>query len=397
MLNYWKLRGSLASTARLNSAYSTQSVFVNNFASSVIPAFSYGFTNNNPDLRPERQSTFEVGTEFKLLKNRLTVEGTYYNTLTKDQIIENMRLSYGTGFVLNTQNAASTRNEGIEIAIDYQAVQKKDFGWNIRFNFNKMWNSVVAFPPNVSEFYIADTWLYNNARASVLGVGSPTTGISAWGYLRNNAGQILINPSNGLPISDGVFKLRGDRNPAFRLGTTNSFRYKNWRLSFLWDLKIGGDIFNANNMFLTNIGRSPLTLDRFVPRVIDGVLNDGFANTPTPTKNTISVIPGYNDAYYSASQMPEEAFIEKNVNWLSLRDITVSYAFSPKLIRKVNGLKSASVFLTGNDLFLITNYSGADPQVSGNTAATRGVGSFGFDYGTLAAPISINFGVRVGF
>ena len=397
VLNYWKLRGSLASTARLNSAYSTQSVFVNNFASSVIPAFSYGFTNNNPDLRPERQSTFEVGTEFKLLKNRLTVEGTYYNTLTKDQIIENMRLSYGTGFVLNTQNAASTRNEGIEIAIDYQAVQKKDFGWNIRFNFNKMWNSVVAFPPNVSEFYIADTWLYNNARASVLGVGSPTTGISAWGYLRNNAGQILINPSNGLPISDGVFKLRGDRNPAFRLGTTNSFRYKNWRLSFLWDLKIGGDIFNANNMFLTNIGRSPLTLDRFVPRVIDGVLNDGFANTPTPTKNTISVIPGYNDAYYSASQMPEEAFIEKNVNWLSLRDITVSYAFSPKLIRKVNGLKSASVFLTGNDLFLITNYSGADPQVSGNTAATRGVGSFGFDYGTLAAPISINFGVRVGF
>ena len=396
-LTYWKLRSSLASTARLNSAYSTQSVFVNNFASSNIPAFSYGFTNNNPDLKPERQSTYEVGTEIKLFKGKLGIEGTYYNTLTKGQIIENMRLSYGTGFVLNTQNAASTRNEGVEVSIDYQAFNKKEFGWNIRLNFNRMWNQVVDFPPNVAEFYIADTWLYGNARASVLGIGSPTTGIASWGYSRNNAGQILINPSTGLPFTDGVFKLRGDRNPAFTLGINNSFRYKNWRLSFLWDLKVGGDIFNANNMLLTSIGRSPLTVDRFKPRVIAGVLNDGFANSATPTINTIAVIPGYNDAYYTASVMPEEAFIEKKINWLRLRDITVSYSLNPATVRKINGLKNASIFITGNDLFLITNYTGADPQVSGNTSATRGVGAFGFDYGTLATPVSVNFGIRVGF
>jgi TonB-linked SusC/RagA family outer membrane protein len=397
VFNYWKLRGSMANTARLNSAYSTQSVFVNNFGSSNIPAYSYGFTNNNPDLQPERQSTYEIGTEFKLLKNRLSIDATYYNTLTKGQIIENMRLSYGTGFVLNTQNAASTRNEGVEIAIDYQVVQKKDFGWNTRLNFNKMWNSVVGFPANVSEFYISDTWLYGNARASVLGLGSPTTGIASWGYARNNAGQILINPSTGLPFTDGRFKLRGDRNPAFTLGIQNSIRYKNWRLSFLWDLKIGGDIFNANEMMLTSIGRSNRTIDRFTPRVIDGVLNDGFANSATPTKNTISVIPAYNDAYYTASAMPEEAFIQKNVNWLRMRDITLSYSLTERALRNLNGVKSASIFITGNDLFLITNYMGADPQVSGNTAATRGVGAFGFDYGTLATPIGVNFGVRVGF
>jgi TonB-linked SusC/RagA family outer membrane protein len=397
VLNYWKLRGSMANTARLNSAYSTQSVFVNNFGSSNGPAYSYGFTNNNPDLQPERQSTYEIGTEFKFLKNRLSIDATYYNTLTKGQIIENMRLSYGTGFVLNTQNAASTRNEGVEIAIDYQLVQKKDFGWNTRLNFNKMWNAVVGFPANVSEFYISDTWLYGNARASVLGLGSPTTGIASWGYARNNAGQILINPSTGLPLTDGRFSLRGDRNPAFTLGIQNSIRYKNWRLSFLWDLKIGGDIFNANEMLLTSIGRSNRTADRFTPRVIAGVLNDAFANTATPTKNTISVIPAYNDAYYTASSMPEEAFIQKNVNWLRMRDITLSYSLTDRALRNLNGVKSASIFITGNDLFLITNYMGADPQVSGNTAATRGVGAFGFDYGTLATPIGVNFGVRVGF
>jgi hypothetical protein len=150
-------------------------------------------------------------------------------------------------------------------------------------------------------------------------------------------------------------------------------------------------------MLLTSIGRSNRTIDRFTPRVINGVLNDGFANTATPTKNTISVIPAYNDAYYTASSMPEEAFIQKNVNWLRMRDITLSYSLTDRALRNLNGVKSASIFITGNDLFLITNYMGADPQVSGNTAATRGVGAFGFDYGTLATPIGVNFGVRVGF
>ncbi len=80
-------------------------------------AILYGFTNNNAELEPEKQSTYEVGTEFRMFKSRLNFEITYYNTLNKGQIIEDFRLSYGTGFVLNTQNAGSTRNKGIEIAL----------------------------------------------------------------------------------------------------------------------------------------------------------------------------------------------------------------------------------------------------------------------------------------
>jgi hypothetical protein len=95
--------------------------------------------------------------------------------------------------------------------------------------------------------------------------------------------------------------------------------------------------------------------------------------------------------------MPEEQFIEKDVNWARMRELTVSYMFNPRPLRDVNALKSLEVFVTGNDLILITNYTGADPQVSGNTAGTRGVGGFGFDYGTLATPTSINFGLRAGF
>jgi TonB-linked SusC/RagA family outer membrane protein len=392
ILTYWKLRASLASTARLNTPYSTQSVFVNNFASG--GGFSYGFTNANPDLRPERQQTYEIGTEMRFFKNKFGIEATFYNTLNKDQIIENFRLSYGTGFVLNTQNAGSTRNTGVEIVLTAPLVNNRNFGWNMQANFNKMWNKVIPLPPNVSEYYIADTWLYANARAGLVLNGRTTT-ITANTYLRNNAGQILVNPNNGIPLVDGTFKPVGDRNPDFTLGWSNNLRYKNWRLNILWDLKMGGDIFNGTALFLARIGRHQITADRENSRVIEGVLNDGKQNSATPTPNTISIIPQFNSAYYTT--LPEEAFIEKDVNWLRLRDITLSYVCNPRPLKDFRSLKSLEFFITGNDLILLTNYTGADPQVNGNTAGSRGVGGFGFDYGTLAVPISLNFGLRAGF
>lgn len=392
VLSYWKLRASLASTARLNTPYSTQSVFVNNFASG--GGYSYGFTNANPDLRPEKQQTYEIGTEMRFFKNRFGIEATYYNTLNKDQIIENFRLSYGTGYVLNTQNAASTRNTGIEVVVTAPLVNNRNFGWNMQANFNKMWNKVIKMPANVSEYYIADTWLYGNARGGLV-LNGRTTSITANTYQRNNAGQIVVNPNNGIPVVDGTFRLAGDRNPDFTLGWSNNFRYKNWRLSVLWDLKMGGDIFNGTGLFLARIGRHPITADRMTSRVIEGVLNDGKQNSATPTPNTISVTPFYNSSYYST--MPEEAFIEKDVNWLRLRDVSLTYVCNPRPIKDIRSLKSLEFFVTGNDLLLFTNYTGADPQVNGNTAGSRGVGGFGFDYGTLAIPISLNFGVRAGF
>ncbi|HUC82940.1 MAG TPA: SusC/RagA family TonB-linked outer membrane protein [Flavisolibacter sp.] len=392
VINYFKLRGSIARTARLNSPYSTQSVFVNHLASG--GGFSYGFTNNNPDLEPEMQRTFEFGMEWRLLKNKVNLEATYYNTLNKGQIIEGFRLSYGTGYVLNSQNAGSTRNQGIEISLDVTPVRTTNFSYNSRFNFNHMWNKVVGLPKNVAEYYLADTWLYGNARAG-LSIGGPTTTITGYGYLRNNNGDILISPTTGLPVIDATFKIRGDRNPDFTLGWNNSFTYKNFRFNFLWDFKVGGDIYNGTQQYLTTIGRSTLTADRMTPRVIAGVLQDGLENTATPTPNNISVTPYYNEQYYRA--LPEEAFIERNVNWARLRDLTLSYTFPQSFAGKIRGVKNLGVFFTANDLILISNYSGADPGVNGNTAGGRGVGAFGFDYGTLPAPISLNFGLRASF
>lgn len=393
VISYMKLRGSLAQTARSSSPYANQSVF--NFVLSSGGGYAYAFNNNNFFLEPERQKTYELGAEFKLFKNKINLDVTYYNTLNEKQIAENFRASYATGYVLNTLNVGSTRNTGIEISLDATPVQSKNFSWNFRLNFNRMRNEVLTLPDNVPEFYISDTWLYGNARGGLI-KGGPSTSITAYGYARNNNGDVLIDPANGLPLVDANFKVRGDRNPNYTLGILNNLRYKNWSLSMLWDLKVGGDVFNGTDMFLTLRGKSTRTDDRKTPRVVQGVLRDGLENSATPTKNSIVVIPYDLQTYYT-SRMPEEEFIQKNVNWFRLRDITLNYTLPPNAIKKYPFLKSLGFFVTGNDLILITNYLGADPAVSGNTAGTRGVGGFGFDYGNIATPISINVGLKANF
>jgi hypothetical protein len=397
VLDFAKLRLSLANTARQPYPYLNQSVFVNNLQSSNVGTiYTYGFQNNNPDLKPERQRTYSIGSELRFFNNRLNFDITYYNTYAFNIIAQNFRASYGTGFVLNTQNAASLRNQGVEVVSDINIIQNTNTTWDLQLNFNRMWSKVLSLPQSIGyEMYLSDTWLYGNARVGFIR-GLPATTITSYHYKTNNQGKILITPSTGLPIPDGTFTPAGDRNPTFTLGAQNNIRYKNWSLSFLWDIRIGGDIFDATEMYLTEIGKSRLTDDRTTPRVIPGVLNDGQQNSSNPTPNTIQILPYSLSSYYTS--IPESEFIQHNVNWLRLRDLTLTYNLPQQKVQHiVKGVKQLSVFATGNDLLLFTNYKGADPAVNGNTAGEPGVGAAGFDYGVLPAPTSLNFGLRIVF
>lgn len=396
VLNYAKLRGSMANTARLNDPYSNQSFFVNNQNSSVIPGFTYGFTNADENLKPERQKTYELGMELRMFNNDISLEMAYYNTLCTDQISQGYRASYATGYILNTQNASSLRNQGLELTVNLMPIKKKDFNWAVTFNFNHMWSKVLTLPASIgllNDYYNSDTYI-SNVRGGLIR-GHSTGTITGSTYTRNNAGQILINPTTGLPVITSGNALIGDRTPKFTLGTLNAFRYKNWSLSFLWDIKMGGDIYNGTDQVLTGLGKSARTASRNTPVVIKGVLNDGLQNSANPTINTIVVIPYYLSSYYTT--LPDEEFIQKNVNWLRLRDLTLSYMMPGKMIQRINGLKAFSLFITGNDLVLITNYKGADPAINSNNPGTGGIGGYGLDLGSMPTPLSLSFGFRANF
>jgi TonB-linked SusC/RagA family outer membrane protein len=393
-INQGKLRASFATVGkdappfRVKPAYEAQTTTGG--------GFSYGFTGPNPDLLPEKIKSFEIGAELSFLKDRIKLDFAYYKKTSTNQILKDLRGSYGTGFILATVNGGELYNRGIEVTIDAIPVVTKNFKWNSSVNFATVRSKLVKLSDQIPEFYDSDTWLYSNVRNGIR-VGGTLTTLTGQSFQRNAAGQILINPANGLPITELLWNVVGDRNPDFLMGLSNSFTYKSLSLSFLIDIRKGGDVYNATDAFLYRNGLSDKTLDREQARIFEGVLKDGLENSPTPTRNTIQVIPYFNSVAYYQTAVADEQFIEQDVNWLRFRDVTVSYNLPRPWLTKLRIVKSARVYVTATDLFMITNYSGGDPGVNGTNSATGGSGGSGFDFGNLPLPRVFNFGINLSF
>jgi TonB-linked SusC/RagA family outer membrane protein len=391
VLTYLKLRGSYAEVAKDAPPHRIGSILEPRLTTG--GGYSYGFFGGNPGLKPEYVIAREVGFEARLFKDRVTLDASHFFRTSYDQITP-PRTSYGTGFILSFINSGILSNWGYEAALGITPIRSKNINWTLNFNFTRIDSRADRLPLDLPEFYVSDSWLFSQVRNSMFKGGTLSTfGIED--YLRNSRGDILINPGTGLPeFNTNVFTPVGDRNPDFTLGIGNSLSIKNFSLNFLFDIRKGGDVFNGNELFLFQNGYSNRFLDRTQPYVFKGVLRDGRENTENPTPNTLAVVPQYQNGFFSSFSPAD--FIERDINWVRLRELTISYRIPANALSGNKFLRSASVFLTGNDLFIITNYSGADPSVNGNTAASPGANAAGFDYGTLANPRAVTMGVRLG-
>ena len=365
------------------------------FKTTSFGGYGYDFWGPNLALKPEFKRSVEGGVELSFFNGRLGLDATAYRATTKDQIINDIRGSYGTGFILFNLNGAATRSRGLELTVRGTPISRPSFSWDMTVNWAASGSIVTHLPNAIPESYVSDTWLYGNVRNGTQ-VGLSTMSLTGFYYLRNNQGQLLIDPASGLPIRSNAVSANFvdggyDRQPDFTMGVANTLRHKRWSLDFLLDIRKGGDIFNATEHYLTVRGLSTETLDRDQPRIVQGVLRDGRENSSNPTPNNIVIVPSVQTGFYT--NMSEELFIEKDINWLRLRDVTIRYEIPGRLL----GARNASVYLTGTDLFIITNYTGLDPIVNGNTAAVGGSGAVGIDFGNFPMPRGVNFGVSVGF
>ena len=393
-VTYLKYRINYATTGRDPR---TPYVTSNRFAQSTFTGggFSPFVTQGNPQLRAEFSQQFETGLEAKFLKGRLGFDLTYYSNKTVDQLL-NPRLSYASGAILKWINGGDVENRGWEMQITGTPIKSKKFTWDVTVNWARNRNEILRMPSDLPFFYNSDTWIAGIRNIATK--GGSIFDLAATRFLRNTRGDVLITPTSGLPVRISDYIKVGSRQPDWNMGLINSFSFLNdWNLSFNLDIRKGGDIFNGTEWFLYSRGASVRTLDRETPRVIRGVLQDGLENTANPTQNTIVLTPFARSEFYSLG-VAEEDFIERNINWVRLRDVTLSYRLSNKLIKRQNLFKSASVFFTGTDLFILTNYRGTDPAANANNAASRGgIGGVGMDYGNMATPVGINFGVRAQF
>lgn len=393
-LNYMKLRFNYATTGKsVYTAYAIDFAFVSQITTG--GGYSLGVTGGNQNLKPEITRQRDLGIEFKVLKNRLGVDFTYYSLKSRDQILA-ARTSYLTGYILKFINGGLVQNRGIELQLTGTPIQSKKFTWDLTVNFDRNVGEILEMPKDLPFYYDSDTWLYGNARSQAF-KGAFTGNLAGYNFQKNDNGQLLIDPATGYPITNSTFQNIADRQPDFKIGIINSFSYAGFNLNFNLDIRKGGDVFNANEMYLYTLGLSKKTLDRETPRVIQGVLRDGLENTATPTLNNIALTPYYTQAYYTTTANVSEADFIESVDWLRLRDISLSYKLPTNMLKRIGVLKGATVTVSAQDLFMITNYSGADPNVNGLNASSRGLGGAGIDFGAISSPRRINFGFRFQF
>jgi ferric enterobactin receptor len=356
--------------------------------------FATDVTLGNPDLAAEFTTTTDLGMDLAFLKNRLSMNFSYYFIKSDGQITA-PRLSYGTGAILAWINSGVIENRGFELTVKGTPILKKDFSWDITANVTRQRGEIKSLPGDQTTFYVSDSWLADNVRKQYF-VGNSVSALAGTDYLRNKNGEVLINPVNGMPIKDTNFSPMGDAAPDFGLGINNNFTYKNFSLSFLLDIRKGGDIYNATEAYLYARGMSKLSLDREEPRIIKGVMRDGLENSDNPTPNNIVVIPYITTSYYSTFYNVND-FIERDINWLRLKEVTLRYNLPKTLFNSSKVFKSASIFATGTDLLLLTNYKGVDPSVNGLSAASGGTGGTGIDFGSFGLPKTYSFGINVAF
>ena len=396
-LTLGKLRGSIAQVGKDALPFSLYPALEAQLTTG--GGYGYGFTAPNPFLRPEKVTSQEIGLELQFFNNRLSFDAAFYKSKSVDQIINGLRISYGTGFILKNVNAGEMENTGMEFMLKGSPIKKKDFSWDIGLNFTKTDSKLLQLGQGIPEYYNSDTWLFGNVRNGARVGNSLTTFTARFTFDKNKNGDILISPSTGLPlqIDNASWPVAGDRNPDFMIGLSNMFSYKRFSFSFLWDIRKGGDVFNATGLYLYTRGLHEKTLENregFI--IIPGILKDGLENTANPTKNNISINPYYNNTYYSTSLLDQE-FIEKDVDWVRLRDVSIAYELPGNWIADTKVIKRMTLAFTATDLLLFTNYSGGDPGSNAVTSATGGSGGAGFDYGSLPVSKRYNFTIRTTF
>lgn len=361
--------------------------------------FRYGWYGPNEKLKPEMTTSYEIGAEARFLNDRINADFTYYWTKCEDQYITAFRLSYATGFVLNNMNVGTFKTNGWDLHIDAD-ILRTQFGlrWNLGVNLSSSTSEVTKLPKNVKEYYNAYTWLSENLRNGI-SVGHPVTTMTGKAYKRNKNGDILINPSTGIPVVESDWSVLGDRQPKLEYGITTNVSFKGFRLSALFSGKFGATVVNATKRDMMSTGSSweSVKLRKSDPVVFKGVLENGLENTDNPTINNIAVsYANFGSSVYAGG---DEDWLEKDVNYLRLAELRFSYSVPGNWLARVTGkfVQSASVWVKANDLVTWTNYSGIDPVGNSNSAALGGSGGIGIDYWGVPNPRGFSLGVSLTF
>lgn len=350
----------------------------------------------NPDVKWEATEQTNLGMDAYFLNNRVNITMDVYQRNTNNALL-NRRLPGSTGYQFVLDNIGAIRNQGIEVAVQTQNIQKRNFSWATMFNISFQKNVVARLNSAGFRPYIGSNEEMAINQTSWVEEGQPIGSFKGYKVkgIFKNADEIAAAPFQSPQTKpgdiqfedvnkDGVIDskdqaLLGKASPDFYGGLTNTLRYKNFELTIVFNYSYGNKIFNATRQ--TTEGMSG------AGEQTTGVKNRWTADNPnTDMPRAVYFDPNQNGRV-------SDRWIEDG-SFIRLRTLTLSYRFDRSILAKAR-LGEASVYVSGGNLLTWTKYSGYDPEI--NTDDVNGNVVAGVDYLNAPQPRTCSLGLRLAF
>ncbi len=379
-IDYLKVRASWAQVGndtdpyQIAYTYSKRSSNVNSLLEMQLPPV-YPLV----DLKPEKTDSWEVGFEYRMFKNRLGLDLTYYNTKTHNQILS-IGTASSSGYEARMVNAGEISSHGIEVMVNGTPVLNKDWRWDVNLNWGSNRTKCVRLTDQIKRYTLGET----RVASVVVNEGSQFGDIVAKNaYKRDANGKVLVG-TDGLPLKE-TDKVIGNMMPKWTGSIGNTVTYKDFSFTALVDMLYGGDFISMTDAYASTAGNSKRSLEGRDGMVFNGIVES------TGQANTTSVKA---EAFYNSiggSSAVAEEFMYKRT-YVKMGELAFGWMLPKKWITHTP-LQSVKLSLVARDLF----YLYKDAPVSAESSFSREDYAQAFEYASLPPTRAIGFSVNVKF
>lgn len=359
----------------------------------------------NDKLKWETTAQIDAGVDLAFFDNRIKFTGDWYRKNTYDLLLE-ATIPASSGFTTEMLNIGSMRNSGLELTFDFVPVRTRDFEWGVNFNIGINRNTVTALTDGQRSLLRAVSWdqKYNSQYAYITQVGKPTgmmygliydgtykaDDFTDGGSLKNGVPYLnSVGRDNVMPgdpkyrdvngdgvVDDNDRTVIGCGQPLHTGGFGTNLSWKGFDMSLFFQWSYGNDVLNANRLIFE--AGTKLNLNQFTS------YNDRWHELRNPTSDIPRANANGMDIY--SSRVVEDG------SFLRLRNLTIGYNLKPRTLRAIKA-ESLRVYVSGDNLWTLTGYSGPDPEVS----TRNSVLTPGFDWSAYPRAIGVTAGVNVTF
>lgn len=385
--DYLKVR---LSGAQVGSGARTPYLTAYNY--SPIATYPGGLTNPstlaNPNLKPLRTSTYELGFEGKMFHNRFGFDITGYAGNTKNQQLLRI-LDEAAGNARFITNIGQVNNSGVEVALNGTIIQShnsKGFTWTAFGTFSANKNKIVQL---ADSSFVLRTGPVGGGQI-VATVGGSIGDLYGRGFVRSPDGQIVYDASTGFAkLTDGVVYL-GNTNPKYKVSWGSNFKLGQFSLQVLFDAQHGAVAHSLTNYKMVEQGK----LESTVPGRYSGIIGDGVIQNPDGTYRKNDVLTFDVDNYYRSQMGQDNAEGSTfSTDFIKFREANITYTFPQKLTKRL-GLQFVSLGVYGRDLFIWSPWPIFDPEF-GTLSGTDIVN--GFEIGQFPSTREMGATLRVRF